>query len=392
MAVGGRTPATGRQARWGSPTSRSMRPDHHASLFQAWLQQSLFDDRLAVLAGLYPIDSEFFTIDSAGVSSSGPHYGTPADLALTRGPSIFNNSAFGLRAKVVYRQDGVCHGRGSRRHSQRSGAAASVDGDPLRQGRWQLSRSANSAGCPRRTTKSSRATPRLAFGALGLQHQGQRSARYRCRRQSRVALPARRLPVLGERTLAQTRRQRRAFSFRLRPLHMDATATRPRSRDSLNLGLHAQGAAGSRVPTTCRRHRMVPCRHVKRKWRDVQTVPGNTQASEERAGDSPGASPSRHIFAIQPNYQYIRHPGRRGGAECKIDRGARRPRHLKVGAGDTATPACYNLPHDFSARAFPLAAADRHADDPLPAFRLGSHGGGRSSRSGHRRGDHVRHA
>jgi porin len=67
-------------------------------LFQAWLQQNLLDDRLAVLAGLYPIDSEFFTMDSAGVFI-GPQYGTPADLAQTRGPSIFNNSAFGLRAK-----------------------------------------------------------------------------------------------------------------------------------------------------------------------------------------------------------------------------------------------------------------------------------------------------
>lgn len=35
----------------------------------------LFDDRLAVLAGLYPIDSEFFTVDSAGVFI-GPQQGT----------------------------------------------------------------------------------------------------------------------------------------------------------------------------------------------------------------------------------------------------------------------------------------------------------------------------
>jgi len=72
------------------PTSR---------LFQAWLQQSFLDDRFALLAGLYPIDSEFFAMDSAGIFL-GPQYGTPADLALTRGPSIFNNSAFGLRAKA----------------------------------------------------------------------------------------------------------------------------------------------------------------------------------------------------------------------------------------------------------------------------------------------------
>ena len=67
-------------------------------LFQAWIQKSMFEDKLAILAGLYPIDSEFFTADSAGVFL-GPQYGTPADLALTRGPSIFNNTSFGVRAR-----------------------------------------------------------------------------------------------------------------------------------------------------------------------------------------------------------------------------------------------------------------------------------------------------
>lgn len=67
-------------------------------LFQAWVQKQLFDDQLAVLVGLYPIDSEFFTMESAGIFL-GPQYGAPADLALTRGPSIFNNTSFGVRAR-----------------------------------------------------------------------------------------------------------------------------------------------------------------------------------------------------------------------------------------------------------------------------------------------------
>lgn len=71
------------------PTSR---------IFHAWLQQNFFDDQFSLLAGLYPVDSEFFTMDSAALFIQ-PPFGTPADLALTRGPSIFNNSAFGLRAK-----------------------------------------------------------------------------------------------------------------------------------------------------------------------------------------------------------------------------------------------------------------------------------------------------
>ncbi len=71
------------------PTSR---------LFHAWVQQTFMAEQWSVLAGLYPIDSEFSVMDSASVLLH-PAYGASADLALTRGPSIFNNSAFGLRVK-----------------------------------------------------------------------------------------------------------------------------------------------------------------------------------------------------------------------------------------------------------------------------------------------------
>lgn len=67
-------------------------------LFHAWLQQDFFDEQFSLLAGLYPIDAEFFVMESAALLVQ-PAYGTPADLAMTRGPSIFNNSAFGLRAR-----------------------------------------------------------------------------------------------------------------------------------------------------------------------------------------------------------------------------------------------------------------------------------------------------
>ena len=67
-------------------------------LLHAWVQQEFADGRGAVLMGLYPIDSEFATIDSAGLFVQ-PPYGATADIALTRGPSIFNTSAFGFRGK-----------------------------------------------------------------------------------------------------------------------------------------------------------------------------------------------------------------------------------------------------------------------------------------------------
>lgn len=73
-------------------------PEPTTRLFHAWLQQNFLDDRLSLLAGLYPIDSEFFVMESASLLIN-PTFGTPADISLTRGPSIFNNSAFGLRGK-----------------------------------------------------------------------------------------------------------------------------------------------------------------------------------------------------------------------------------------------------------------------------------------------------
>lgn len=67
-------------------------------IFQAWVQKGFFDDRFSLLAGIYPIDTEFFVMESASALVQ-PIYGTPADLVLTDTPSIFNNAAFGLRGK-----------------------------------------------------------------------------------------------------------------------------------------------------------------------------------------------------------------------------------------------------------------------------------------------------
>lgn len=67
-------------------------------LFHAWIQKEWSEGQFSLLAGLYPIDSEFMVLDSAGVFVQ-PSFGALPDVALTRGPSIFNNSAFGLRGK-----------------------------------------------------------------------------------------------------------------------------------------------------------------------------------------------------------------------------------------------------------------------------------------------------
>jgi len=67
-------------------------------VFNAWVQKGFDDDRFSLLLGIYPVDAEFFVMDSAA-SLLHPAYGTPADLALSDTPSVFNNAAFGLRAR-----------------------------------------------------------------------------------------------------------------------------------------------------------------------------------------------------------------------------------------------------------------------------------------------------
>ncbi len=69
-------------------------------LFHAWLERSFFDEKFSVLAGLYPIDSEFYVTDATGIFLH-PSGGMAAEVAQTgvNGPSIFPTSAFGFRTK-----------------------------------------------------------------------------------------------------------------------------------------------------------------------------------------------------------------------------------------------------------------------------------------------------
>ena len=71
-----------------------------ARLIQAWIQQNFFNDQFSVLAGIYPIDSEFSVIESASILMH-PTFGAPGDLSQTYVPSIFNSAALGVRAKWV---------------------------------------------------------------------------------------------------------------------------------------------------------------------------------------------------------------------------------------------------------------------------------------------------
>lgn len=87
-------------------TSNVEVPVSTTRVYQAWIEQALADGNTTLLAGLYPIDTEFQAVESAGLFVQ-PPYGAAPDIALTRGPSIFNNPAFGLRAKWMLNDLGI---------------------------------------------------------------------------------------------------------------------------------------------------------------------------------------------------------------------------------------------------------------------------------------------
>ena len=73
-----------------------------AQFFHAWVQKSFSDDSLSVLAGLYPIDSEFYVTDTSGVFLQ-PPYGPGNELSQSgqNGPPIFPIGALALRVKYT---------------------------------------------------------------------------------------------------------------------------------------------------------------------------------------------------------------------------------------------------------------------------------------------------
>ena len=73
-----------------------------AQFFHAWVQKSFSGDSLSVLAGIYPIDSEFYVTDTSGVFIQ-PPYGMANDMAQSgkNGPPIFPIGALAVRVKYT---------------------------------------------------------------------------------------------------------------------------------------------------------------------------------------------------------------------------------------------------------------------------------------------------
>lgn len=267
-------------------------------LFQAWLQQSFFDDKLVVLAGLYPIDSEFFGVDSAAVFL-GPQYGTPADLALTTSPSIFNNSAFGFRARwtlapSLYAMGAVLDG---------------VPNDPARPKRTAI-RFAKDDGSftigefgwlPQADNDKFKGHAKLALGLWG----------YSAKANDLVDVDAAGNPVrrsrrggylLGERTLVRLGGNNDRFLTGF-ARYTFADGDSSAIGNSLNLGIHAKSPFASR-PDDILGLAWTRAGFAD-KWRRAQTV---ATASNETALEITYRYAVTPWFAVQPNYQHIRNP------------------------------------------------------------------------------------
>lgn len=75
-------------------------PENTPKLFQAWFNKNFFDSTLSVLAGVYPVDTEFYVTDSSGIFLH-PSFGMAAEVAQTgrNGPSIYPLTSLGVRVK-----------------------------------------------------------------------------------------------------------------------------------------------------------------------------------------------------------------------------------------------------------------------------------------------------
>lgn len=104
------------------------------TLLEAWLERDFFAGRLAVLGGLYAVDSEFDVKESAGVFMNGS-FGTGLELSETglNGPCVYPATCLGLRARYQpdesrYLQLAVLDG-GAGDPDQPHGIQIGLDGD-----------------------------------------------------------------------------------------------------------------------------------------------------------------------------------------------------------------------------------------------------------------------
>lgn len=298
-------------------------PINTTKFLHAWLQKNLADGRFSLLAGLYPIDSEFSVLDSAGVFVQ-PPYGASAELALTRGPSIFNTSSFGLRAKWVaedqtlYAQAAVLDGlpgdpanpRGTHVRFDRgdgSFAIAELGWMPAELGHaFELTQPAGVPLSPQVVTHERFDT--VSKYAAGVW-------RYTARPDHLAAVDPAGNPLRPPSWGAYALAERTLFRLDGNPVRRLTafgrySLTDGRSspfRDALNAGVTIRGVAASReddilgVAFTRGRYGKA--------WRDAQSLAGIDSVNVEDAVEVTYRAQISRKFYVQPLWQHIQHPG-----------------------------------------------------------------------------------
>lgn len=95
-----------------------------ARLYELWVQSRFAGDHGSVLAGLYDLNSEFYSTEASGLLLA-PPFGIGSEFASTgpNGPSIFPSTALAVRAKIE-------GGRGAYAQAAALNAHAGTVGDP----------------------------------------------------------------------------------------------------------------------------------------------------------------------------------------------------------------------------------------------------------------------
>lgn len=97
--------------------------ENNPKLFQAWFNKNFMDSTVSFLAGVYPVDTEFYVTDASAIFLH-PSYGMSAEIAQTgrNGPSIYPLASMGVRLKfqpvpTLYAQAALVDGHpGEGRH------------------------------------------------------------------------------------------------------------------------------------------------------------------------------------------------------------------------------------------------------------------------------------
>lgn len=286
-------------------------------LLHAWLQQEFADGRGALLMGLYPIDSEFQTMDSAGVFVQ-PPYGPSPDLSLTRGPSIFNTAAFGFRGKwssadrSAYVQGAVLDGIPGDPNNPR-GTHIRFDKDDGTMAIVEIGLKPGEAGHvfePATEVRGQPQTPELKAheAAERIEKYAAGLWRYSTRVPDQLDNTRNRLSwgwyALAEKTLYHADGGRDLAGFvRLSGTDGDSTAI----KTALSLGFRIKAPLPGRADDV---FGLAYTRaSLSSKWRDAQLVAGMDTTSFEDAWEVTYRIQAGKWLAVQPVIQRINHPG-----------------------------------------------------------------------------------